>query len=109
MEVFTSYSYLKKIKLRPQDSTMLNLRLKVNLPDEIEVMIGLLPSFVSRKFSIEKSNWISNKIKDQIIQLDISNRHFFNSIQDGHFRGCSRMGGGPFWTPSLKYAKHIQQ
>ena len=109
MEVFTSYSYLKKIKLRPQDSTMLNLRLKVNLPDEIEVMIGLLPSFVSRKFSIEKSNWISNKIKDQIIQLDISNRHFFNSIQDGDFRGCSRMGGGPFWTPSLKSATHILQ
>ena len=70
----------EKIKLRPRDSAMLNLRLKVNLPDEIEAMIGLLPSFVSRKLSIENSNWISNKRKDEIIQLDILNRHFCNTI-----------------------------
>ena len=31
----------KKIKLIPRDSAMLNLRLKVNLPDEIEAMVGL--------------------------------------------------------------------
>ena len=66
----------RKIKLRPRDSAMLNLRLKVNLPNKIETMIGLLPSFVSRKRSIENSNWISNKRKDDIIQLDILNRHF---------------------------------
>ena len=53
---------------------MLNLRLKVNLPDEIEAMI------VSRKLSIENSNWILNKRKDEIIQLDILNRHFCNTI-----------------------------
>ena len=70
----------EKIKLRPRDSAMLNLRLKVNLPNEIEAMIGLLPSFVSRKLSIENSNWISNKRKDEIIQLDILNRHFCNTI-----------------------------
>ena len=52
---------------------MLNLRLKVNLPEEIEANAGLLPSFVSRKLSIENSNWISNKRKDEIIQLDILN------------------------------------
>ena len=70
----------EKIKLRPRDSAMLNLRLKVNLPNEIEAMIGLLPSFVSRKLSIENSNLISNKRKDKIIQLDILNRHFCNTI-----------------------------
>ena len=43
-------------------------------------MIGLLPSFVSRKFSIENSNWISNKRKEKIIQLDILNRHFCNKV-----------------------------
>ena len=37
-----------KLKLRPRDNTMLNLRLKVNLSNGIERMIGLLPSFVSR-------------------------------------------------------------
>ena len=45
----------EKIKLRPWNSAMLNLRVKVNLPDETEAIIGLLPSFVSRKRSIE--NW----------------------------------------------------
>ena len=70
----------EKIKLRPRDSAMLNLRLKVNLPNKIEAMIGLLPSFVSRKRSIENSDWISNKRKDEIIQLDILNRHFCKTI-----------------------------
>ena len=70
----------EKIKLRPRDSAMLNLRLKVNLPNEIEAMIGLLPSFVSRKLSKENFNWISNKRKDEIIQLDILNRHFCKTI-----------------------------
>ena len=59
---------------------MLNLRLKVNLPVEIEAMTGLLTSFASRKLSIENSNWISNKRKDKIIQLDILNTHFCNII-----------------------------
>ena len=71
----------EKIKLRPRDSAMLNLRLKVHLADQIEAMIGLLPSFVSRKLSIENSNWISNKRKDEIIQPDILNRHFCNTIK----------------------------
>ena len=39
----------EKLKLRPRDSAVLNLRLKVNLPDEIEAMIGLSHSFVSGK------------------------------------------------------------
>ena len=59
---------------------MLNLRLNVNLPVEIEAMTGLLTSFASRKLSIENSNWISNKRKDEIIQLDILNTHFCNTI-----------------------------
>ena len=59
---------------------MLNLRLKVHLPDKMEAMIGLSPSFVSIKLSIENSNWISNKRKEEIIQLDILNRHFSNTI-----------------------------
>ena len=70
----------EKIKLRLRDCAMLNLRLKVNLLNKIEAMIGLLPSFVSRKILIENSNWISNKRKDEIIQLDILNRHFCNTI-----------------------------
>ena len=76
MEVFTSYTYLKKkIKRRLRDSAMLNLRLKVNLPNEIEAMIELLPSFVFKKFSIEISNWISNKRR-----RDNSTRYFKQTL-----------------------------
>ena len=71
---------LEKIKLRSQDSAMLNLRLKVNLPNEIEAMIGLLPGFVSRNLLKQNFNWLSNKRKDEMIQLDILNRHFCNTI-----------------------------
>ena len=80
MEVLTSYTQLKKSDSVHEIVHLLNVRLKVNLPNEIEAMIGLLPSFVSRKLSIENSNWISNKRKDEIIQLDILNRHFCNTI-----------------------------
>ena len=66
----------EKMKLRPRDSTMLNSRLKVNFLDRKEGMIGLLPSFVARKLSIENSNWISIKRKYKIIQLDILNKDF---------------------------------
>ena len=59
---------------------MFNLRFKVKLPNEIEAMIGLLPSFIFRKLSIENSNWISNKRKYEIIQQDILSRHFCNTI-----------------------------
>ena len=80
MEVLTSYTQLKKSDSVHEIVHLLNVRLKVNLPNEIEAMIGLLPSFVSRKLSIENSNWISNKRKDEIIQLDILNRHLCNTI-----------------------------
>ena len=58
----------------------MHMRVKSKLTDEKEAMIELLPSFVSRKISIDSSNWISNKRKDEIIQLDILNRHFRNTI-----------------------------
>ena len=35
---------------------MLNLRLKVHLPEQIEATIGLLPTFFPTKLSIENSN-----------------------------------------------------
>ena len=44
-------------------------------------MFGLPSSFVSRKPSIEKSNWISNKRKDKTIQLDILNKHLYDTIK----------------------------
>lgn len=43
-------------------------------------MIGLFPRFISKRISIENSNWVSNKRNDEIIQLDILNKHFYNTI-----------------------------
>ena len=72
----------ENLKLRPRDSTLLNQRLKLNLPEKREEMVGLFPSFVSRKISIENSKWISKKRKDEKIQLDILNKHFlWNKIK----------------------------
>ena len=70
MKIFTSYTHQKKS----------NSDHEVNLPDEVQTMMGLLPSFVSRKLSIENPNWISNKRKANIIQLEFLNRHFCNTI-----------------------------
>ena len=44
-------------------------------------MIGLLPSFVSRKLSIENSNWISKRRKDETIRIDILNKHIYDTIK----------------------------
>ena len=71
----------EKLKLRPRNSQILNLRLKLNLPGKIEAMIGLLPSFVTRKHYIKNSNWISNRRKDETIHIDILNKHFYNTIK----------------------------
>ena len=71
----------EKLKPRPRGSTLLDLRLKLNSPKKIQAMIGLFPSFVSRKLSIENSNWISNKRKDETIQIDILNKHFYDTIK----------------------------
>ena len=71
----------EKLKPRPKGSKLLDLRLKLNSPEKIQVMIGLFPSFVSRKLSIENSNWISNKRKDETIQIDILNKHFYDTIK----------------------------
>ena len=39
----------------------------------------------------------------------VAGHSVFNPIQDGHFRGCSRMGGVGEGLPSLKSVTHILQ
>ena len=51
---FTSYAYLKKSN-SDRGSVMLNLRLKVNLPNEIEAMTGLLPKTQTGSQTKEKT------------------------------------------------------
>ena len=41
-----------KFKLTPCESIMLNLQLKIKLPDETEGVMGLLPSLILQKLTI---------------------------------------------------------
>ena len=77
MGAFTSSTHQKNSNL----DRGIDLRLKLNLSEKIEAIFGLLPSFVSRKLSIENSNWISNKRKEEAIQLHILNKHFYDTIK----------------------------
>ena len=81
MGAFTSYPHQENSNLDPEGQYIISLRKKLNLPEKIEAMFGLPSSFVSRKPSIEKSNWISNKRKDKTIQLDILKKHLYDTIK----------------------------
>ena len=55
---------------------------------------------------------LSSSVYDKIITLSFGNHWLpvFNPIQDGLFRGCSRMGrGSKKAPPSLKFITHILQ
>ena len=45
-----------KFKLRPCESIMLNLKLKIKLPDVVQKTIGLLHSLILQSLTIENSN-----------------------------------------------------
>ena len=70
----------KKFKLRSHNSVMLDSQIKINLPDGIEASIGLLPTFVARNLTMEIFRRLSNKTKDNFLQLDILNRDFYNTV-----------------------------
>ena len=72
---------LRTVKIRPCQSTKLNLRIKVNLPDRIEAGFGLLPSIISSSLTIENFERITNKTKDKFFELDLLNRNFHNTIK----------------------------
>ena len=59
---------------------MLNLQIKINLPEGIEAGIGLLQTLISRNLTIENFKRFSNKTKDKFIELDLLNRNFHNTI-----------------------------
>ena len=71
----------RTVKIRPCQSTKLNLRIKVNLPDRIEAGFGLLPSIISSSLTIENFERITNKTKDKFFELDLLNRNFHNTIK----------------------------
>ena len=70
-----------KFKLRPCESTMLNLQLKIKLPDGIQGIIGLLPSLILQSLTIENSKRITLQTQYEVIKLDLLNRNFNDTIE----------------------------
>ena len=70
----------EKIKLSPCESTVLNLRLKIKLPDGVQGIIRLLPSFIVQSLTIENCERITSQISDEFIKLELLNRNFHNTI-----------------------------
>ena len=65
--------------LQPRDNILLDLKIKINVPERLEAWINLLPSLKEHGFKIEEHNWAANKLKDNTIQLNILNRNFTNN------------------------------
>ena len=79
-ETFYAIYSPMKFKLRPWESIILNLQLKIKLPDGVQGIIGLLPPLTLQSLTIENSKRITSQTKDELIKLDLSNRNFNNTI-----------------------------
>ena len=73
------------------------------------VQIAISKSSEARDWKIARSlKWTICSIQENFEKLWFK-FECFNSIQDGLFRGCSRMREGQKEAHSLKYVKHILQ
>ena len=72
---------LKKFKLRPRGDVFLESKIKINVPKTLEPWINLLPSLKGLGLKIEDNDWVSNKTKNDTIQLHILNRSFSRTIE----------------------------
>ena len=70
-----------KFKLRPSESIMLNLQLKIKLPDNVQGIIGPLPSLILQKLTIENFKRLTSETNDELIKLDLLNRDFHDTIK----------------------------
>ena len=73
------YSH-KKNKVRPRESIMLDLELKINLPEGLEQTMKLLPCYSRKGLLLENLDWMSNRTNDNKIQVDILNKNFYNMV-----------------------------
>ena len=86
-------------QLIPELSSTKNSRI---ISDQAEISTVVIRRTTILRIIGRKDNKI-NKTKSQ-------NYNIINRIQDGHFRGYSRMGGsGQKSCPSLKFVRHILQ
>ena len=66
----------EKFKLRPRDDIYLDLKFNIQTPETIEPWLNLLPSLKLLGLHIKNEDWLTNKTKDNTIQLHILNRSF---------------------------------
>ena len=66
----------EKFKLKARDDIYLGLKFDIQTPETIEPWLNLLPSLKSLGLHIENEDWVSNKTKNNTIQLHILNRSF---------------------------------
>ena len=69
----------QKFTFTPRDNILLNLKITTKAPDCLEAWINLLPTLKELGLVIDQ-NWAANKLKDETIQLNILNKHFYNTI-----------------------------
>ena len=65
-----------EFKLAPRKDIYLDLKFDINTPPEIESWLNLLPSLKTLELKLENEDWVSNKTKDNTIQLHILNSSF---------------------------------
>ena len=66
----------EKFTLAPREDIYLDLKFDINTPPGIEPWLTLLPSLKTLGLRIEDHDWVSNKKKDNTIQLHIPSRSF---------------------------------
>ena len=60
---------------------MLNLQLKIKLPDAIQGIIGLLPSLILQKLTTENCKHITPETQRKLFNLDLLNKNFNDTIK----------------------------
>ena len=60
---------------------MLNVHLRIKLPNETEVIIGLLPSLILQKLTIENFKRLTRETQNEVIKLDLPSRSFHYTIK----------------------------
>ena len=71
----------KKFKLRPRDDIYLDLKIKINVPNTLQPRINLLPSLEGLGLKIEDNDQVSNKTKNDTIQLHILTEVFQEQLK----------------------------
>ena len=63
-------------KLQPREDIYLDLKFDITTPHALELWLNLLPSLKTLGLKLENQDWVSNKTKDNTIQLHILSRSF---------------------------------